>query len=216
VSLNPAILRSVGFIVPREGTEVDALVSSRERAAAMTSLDVESDKALVERAIDGDLAAAQALFSRYAAEVSSLSLHILRHRADAGDAAQEALVTAFDRLGQLREPAEFRRWLRSIAMNECRRARRAAWWRRVLRGSDGDALRLEEMIAPAASPEQRALLRDVDRALDGLPQAHRDAWTLHTLEGITLPETASLCGCSLATVKRWIAAVEDRLAELRR
>lgn len=216
MSLNPAILRSAGFFVPRDGTEVDALGSSRERAAAMTSPDVESDRALVERAIDGDVAAAQALFTRYATEVSSLTLHILRHRADACDAAQEALVTAFDRLGQLREPAEFRRWLRSIAMNECRRVRRAAWWRRVLRGSDGDALRLEEMIAPAASPEQRALLRDVDRALDGLPQAHRDAWTLHTLEGITLPETASLCGCSLATVKRWIAAVEDRLAELRR
>ncbi len=107
--------------------------------------------------------------------------------------------------------------MRSIAINECRRQRRAAWWRRVgsrlgVTADRGDELTLDAMASPSCDPETREALAAVDRVLRSMPEAHRDAWTLHVIEGLTLPDTADACGCSLATVKRWIAAVDARVA----
>lgn len=191
---------------------LDQRAVAPERGEAMS--DDALDAALVRRAREGDRAAAQALFARHADDVAALTLRLLRHRADAEEAAQDALVYALGRLHQLREPGEFRRWIRSIAVNECRRKRRAAWWRRVF-GRGGDAaLTLDAMASPSCAPEVREALGAIDAALRTVPVAQRDAWTLHAVEGMTLPETASACGCSLATVKRWIAAVDDRIGAL--
>jgi RNA polymerase sigma-70 factor (ECF subfamily) len=175
------------------------------------------DGALVGRALDGDRGAARALFLRHRQGVGSLTLRLLRHRADAEEAAQEAFARAFDRLHQLHEPSEFGRWVRSIAINECRRLRRAAWWRRIgarlgVASEPGEALTLDAMAAPSCGPEVREALATVERVLRGVPEAHRDAWTLNVVEGLPLAETAEACGCSLATVKRWIAAVDAAIA----
>jgi RNA polymerase sigma-70 factor (ECF subfamily) len=179
--------------------------------------DSDGDAALVVRAREGDRGAARGLFLRHRDGVCSLALRLLRHRADAEEAAQDAFARAFDRLEQLHEPGEFGRWLRSIAINECRRRRRAAWWRRVgsrlgVTSERGEELTLDAMAAPACDPEVRQALAAIDRVLRTLPETHRDAWTLHVVEGMTLPDAAAACGCSLATVKRWIAAVDARLA----
>ena len=182
-----------------------------------SSGDDHGDAALVLRAREGEREAARALFERHRDAVGSLTLRLLRHRADAEEAAQDAFVRALDKLHQLDEPAEFGRWLRSIAINECRRRRRAAWWRRVgarlgvAPERDGE-LTLDAMAAPSCGPDVREALAAVDAVLRTLPEAHRDAWTLHLVEGLTLPEAAAACGCSLATVKRWIAAVDARIA----
>lgn len=181
------------------------------------SSDDHGDAALVRRARDGDRGAARALFLRHRDAVGSLTLRLLRHRADAEEAAQDAFARGFDRLHQLDDPAEFGRWVRSIAINECRRQRRAAWWRRVgsrlgVTPERGDELTLDAMASPGCDPEAREALAAIDRVLRAAPEAHRDAWTLHVIEGLTLPDTAAACGCSLATVKRWIAAVEALIA----
>ena len=183
------------------------------------SSDDRDDAALVQRARDGDRGAARALFLRHRDAVGSLTLRLLRHRADAEEAAQDAFARGFDRLYQLDDPAEFGRWVRSIAINECRRQRRAAWWRRVgsrlgLGSDHGDALTLDAMASPACDPETREALAAIDAVLRATSHAHRDAWTLHVIEGLTLPDTAAASGCSLATVKRWIAAVDARLAPI--
>jgi RNA polymerase sigma-70 factor (ECF subfamily) len=46
-----------------------------------------------------------------------------------------------------------------------------------------------------------------------LPTAERIAWSLRTIEGLTLPAVAAACGCSLATAKRRIAAARAAIAD---
>jgi RNA polymerase sigma-70 factor (ECF subfamily) len=50
------------------------------------------------------------------------------------------------------------------------------------------------------------------RLLDELPANERLAWTLRHIEGEQVEAVASLCGCSLATAKRRIAAAQTFLA----
>src|SRR5262252_4750160 len=58
-----------------------------------------------------------------------LATVMLRDRAAADDAVQEAALKAWRKHGQLRGGAGgFRPWFLSIVANECRMARRTRWW----------------------------------------------------------------------------------------
>ena len=54
------------------------------------------------------------------------------------------------------------------------------------------------------------------RALDQLDSLSRAAFVLRHVEGYELEETARLCGCSLATIKRRLARAEKRFQALSR
>ena len=103
-----------------------------------------------------------------------------------------------------------RGWLGQIAVSLARRRFRRARLLRVIgldRGAD-DAT-LAALAAPGAGPEERVELALVDRVLRGMRSELRLCWVLRRVEGLELAEVASLCGCSLATAKRRIAAAEE-------
>ena len=56
-----------------------------------------------------------------------------------------------------------------------------------------------------------AELRIIDGIIDQLPTNDRMAWMLRHVEGYALQEAADACGCSLATVKRRVAAAQKRI-----
>src|SRR5262249_25561987 len=69
---------------------------------------------VAERA--GDRAAFAALYHRFARVVHAVALARVRV-ADAADVVQDVFLTAYERLGELREPAAFPGWLLQIARN---------------------------------------------------------------------------------------------------
>jgi RNA polymerase sigma-70 factor, ECF subfamily len=170
------------------------------------------DEELVRRARGGDGWASEALYRRHVAGVMRLATLLLRRRADAEDAVQDAFVTALTRLDSLRDPAAFGGWVARIAANCARdqlRKRRVLGWLGIDRRADDAGL--EQLAASDASPEQRAELALLDRALAALPHGERVAWTLRVVEGWPLAEIAEALGVSLATTKRRIAAAQEKL-----
>src|SRR5262252_8180653 len=78
-----------------------------------------------------------------------LATVMLRDRAAAEDAVQEAALKAWRKHGQLRGGAEgFRGWFLSIVANECRMARRSRWWH---------VLRFAEPPEPPVPVEERGV-----------------------------------------------------------
>jgi RNA polymerase sigma-70 factor, ECF subfamily len=59
-----------------------------------------------------------------------------------------------------------------------------------------------------ATAEQQLELRAVDRALQSASAGERFAWILRYVDGHTLEEVASACGCSLATAKRRLSGAQ--------
>ncbi len=178
----------------------------RELAAALPS-----DARLVERAREGDRWALDALYRRHAEGGLRLALRLLGQRCDAEDALHDAFVTAFRRIDDLREPAAFGAWLgRIVTSASVDRLRRRALLTRLGFRPDLDAT-LDLLAAPEVSAEERVALREIARGLERLAARDRVAWTLRYVEGRTLEETAQLCDCSLATIKRCIARAHDAL-----
>jgi RNA polymerase sigma-70 factor (ECF subfamily) len=171
------------------------------------------DADLVARALDGDGRAEDALYRRHARHVVDTVRRLLGRYSDADDVVQDAFMIAFEQLKGLRDPGLFRAWLTQIAVTRVLRLLRRRRLQRALgldRGTD-DAT-LEALADTGVRPDVAADLALIDTILATVPASARVAWMLRYVEGFALAEVAGACGCSLATAKRWIAAVEVRVA----
>lgn len=149
------------------------------------------------------------LFKRFAPYVARIGLRLLGRESDVDDLIQEVFLAAFKQRDQLRDPGATKNWLATIAVRSARRQLRRRRMRQFVGlDSGGPALELRDQ---GISPEKRALLARVYEMLDALPVDHRLAWTLRYVEGEKLEQVAERCGCSLATVKRRIAAAQATL-----
>jgi RNA polymerase sigma-70 factor, ECF subfamily len=173
------------------------------------------DAELVTRALRGDRWSRDVLYRRHAHYLLAISTRLLANRNEGEEVVQDAFVICFEKLGTLREPAAIRAWLTQIAVSLVRRRLRRTRLLRFL-GLDrnSDDATLAELAVPSLRPEDRAELGLVDRLLRRMPAELRIAWTLRRVEGLDLLEAASACACSLATVKRRIAAADAEVARL--
>ncbi len=149
----------------------------------------------------------EAAYRAYASYVAAVAFRILGRDIDVDDVVQDVFLAAARGLTTIRDAQATQAWLRTTTL---RLAYRKLRGRRVLAffGLDPQP-DYGEQIAPAASPDDRALLGRVYRLLDELPTAQRVAWTLRYVEGEQLEEVARLCHCSLATAKRRITAAQE-------
>lgn len=169
------------------------------------------DADLVERALDGDRWASEALYRRHVRRIAATAIRLLRDRTEAEDITQEAFVEALDGLDQLRDPSAFGAWLLQIAVRKVHRRFRRRKMLRVLGFTHEGDVPLDSVLSGGASPEEAAELRLLERALAKLSAAERTAWMLRHIEGYKLGEVAVACDCSLATVKRRIEAAQVRI-----
>ncbi len=151
------------------------------------------DASLVRRVRQGDEGAADTLYRRHVGLAMQTALRLLRNRAEAEDAVQEAYLLAFRRLKQLDEPGAFRGWLVRIVVSQVHRRLR----RQRVEPLDGLAAEARH----DASPAVRAELRLLDEALDALEPEERIAWTLRYVLGHRLREVAAVSGGALSTAK---------------
>jgi RNA polymerase sigma-70 factor, ECF subfamily len=149
------------------------------------------------------------VFRAHAGFVAGVALRVLGRPSEVDDLVQDVFLRVLPRLGELREAGALRGWLAVITARLARRRLRSRRWRMWLGvGADYDYTQLAD---GGASPQDRALLGELYRALDRVPVAQRLAWTLRHAEGLDLAAVARACDCSLATVKRRIGAAEAAL-----
>jgi RNA polymerase sigma-70 factor (ECF subfamily) len=162
-------------------------------------------------------AATREAFESHLAECGPLAFRVargvLRNTADAEDVAQEALLRAYRRFGHLRERDRFRGWLVRIAFRLAldrvratkRREERESLWSRP------------ERSAPAANAEDLAARsqfeRQLERAMDELPEKLRLVLLLSAMQGHTLEEVAAMLAVPVGTVKSRLFFARQKLAE---
>jgi RNA polymerase sigma-70 factor (ECF subfamily) len=171
--------------------------------------DAASDVDLVARAAEGDRWSREVLYRRHAGYVLGFASRLLASRGDAEEIVQDTFLAAFEHMGTLREPGALRVWLGQIAINRVRhRLRRGRLMRFLGLDRGADDATLEALASPDVPPELRGELALLDRVLGKLPPDRRIAWMLRNVEGMELTEVASVCKCSLATIKRRLAEAD--------
>jgi len=154
---------------------------------------------------------AASLFQRHASYVAGVATRLLGRDHEVDDVVQDVFLIALRGLHALRDPEAARAWLTKVAVRlSIRRLR----WRRLRRTLGIDAATgYDELPDQSLAPEQRAVVARIYALLDRLPAADRVAWTLRQVDGQPAEAVARLCGCSLATVKRRIARVDEAVRQ---
>jgi RNA polymerase sigma-70 factor (ECF subfamily) len=131
-----------------------------------------------------------------------LARAILASDLDAEDQVQEAVITAWRKLGKLRDPEKFGSWLRSAVARRClRRARLRRW------------LRLDSV--PEASGAALSHERlDARRYLAALSARQRAVLWLGEVEGLDDVEIGRILGIAASTVRVHRHAARRRLEGL--
>ncbi len=185
--------------------KVRHLRSLRE-VPALVDLEAASDAELVKRVSEGDTAALEMLYSRYARVVYSFAARIVQDGPLAEEIAQEVFVRTWRQASRFQKSrGNFASWLLSIthnlAIDEIRKRQR--------RPQRSDSVTLNDalfgLVDEAANVEEAAqirVLRDrIRAALETLPEAQRVAIELAFFSGLSQRDISAHLNVPLGTIK---------------
>jgi RNA polymerase sigma-70 factor (ECF subfamily) len=176
----------------------------QELTSLCDDVDLDRDRALVERCQAGDSAAFGNLYARYYERLLRFCLRRLDDRHEAEDAAQEAFARAWKALPRFAGERRFYPWLTVIAGNIC-----TDMLRRRSRSTPTDDLELTAQHPVGALIEdtsEELLLAAVDgelvhRALDRLSTRHRHVLAMREGSGWTYQQIADHEGVEIGTIE---------------
>ena len=134
---------------------------------------------------------------------------------DSRDAAQEAFVTAWQRLGELRDPERFRAWLCGIVrftVCSARRHRR----RHAPEATEALDHRVELVLpVPSVLDEmvERERIHDVTRAMESIPATYRDPLLLFYRDGKSIDQVAAELSLSGGAVRQRLSRGRKQLTK---
>ena len=181
-----------------------------------------SDGDLVARARQGDPAAFGELVDRHRAAVYRAAVAALGSHAEAEDAAQDAFLLAYRRLGSFRGDASFKTWLLTIAWHQAINRRRTMTriFRNIVlqRADDESEPALERVAAAGLTPEEAAahsqLHRAIRAAMRSLAPKLRDALLLAQSGDYSYEEISGMLGSPVGTIK-WRVSEARRILKMR-
>jgi RNA polymerase sigma factor (sigma-70 family) len=175
----------------------------------------QSPQELVLQARCGDTTAFAALIALYERTALAVAYATLGDASGAGDVAQEAFLRAWQRLGELKEPARFGAWLtrivRNLAADQIRR-------RPFQQLESTDVLESIEPCRadPTADLDKAETRGRIDEALATLDETTRSAVVLRYYDGLPSKRIGELLNLSPAAVdmrlSRARAELRDKLA----
>ncbi|MGR3760204.1 RNA polymerase sigma factor [Roseobacteraceae bacterium NS-SX3] len=171
-----------------------------------------SDDALLTLYANGDRRAAAELTQRLAPKAYGVALRVLGSRAEAEDAAQEAMLRLW-RMAPDWKPgqAQVSTWLYRVVMNLCIDIKRRQ------RGGHLDLDAVPEPADPAKSAPERlqegARLDALQAGLMQLPERQRQAVVLRHIEELANPEIAGIMDISVEAVESLTARGKRALAK---
>lgn len=162
----------------------------------------EVERELIRKCKSGDARFYEPLVRAYEGPGMRVALGMMGNREDALDALQEAFVKVYDSLSRFDLRRPFAPWFFRILRNQCRDMLRSRQARFKIEALDE---RLEFRPAGTATDPERRRQRSAARellwkALEKLPEDHREVLVLKELEGFRYGEIAEILDIPEGTV----------------
>jgi RNA polymerase sigma-70 factor (ECF subfamily) len=178
---------------------------------------LEALEALAARVRGGDAGAFRELVDRSHETIYRVAAALVNDRDEAADVVQETYVRAWDRRGELRDPAAVLGWLCRIARNAAH-DRRHGWWSRVRARLDEAGAQIGARAGEGPAPDEALgaaqAAAAVRRAVASLPEGQRVVLVLREVEGMTYEEIAEALDLPLGTVESRLHRARKGLARL--
>lgn len=175
-------------------------------------LDLDEERALVEKAKGGDEAALETLLAHHYQAMYRLALKYTRDPHRAQEATQESCVQVLRYIGQFRSESRFGSWMSRIVINAARLRHRRE--KRLV--PVGDALEFDRP-APGPTPDRTAADRQILRMVDDFLQDGRDGdyelFLMRYVDDAGVREVADKAGISMPAVKTRVHRARKKLRD---
>jgi len=177
------------------------------------------EQALIQDALDGSLDAFNGIVLHYQDLVYNVAYRIMGEHDAAGDATQEAFISAYQKLSQYRG-GSFKAWLLRIVSNACydelRRRKRQPIAPLKPEMDDGDLLEdpywiEDDEATPEEQTEEAELQAAIQKCISALDEKFRIAIVLVDVEGLDYATAADAAGVPMGTIKSRLARARDRV-----
>ncbi|SDU02031.1 RNA polymerase sigma-70 factor, ECF subfamily [Verrucomicrobium sp. GAS474] len=169
-----------------------------------------TDRDLVSRAQEGDLAAFDELVLRYEKPIRVTLYNILLHHEDTNDALIETFTKAYQNLASFREEAQFSTWLyriaKNTALNQIRKRKRRPFFSPSQEEEEefyeGNNFIDNNISADVTRQiENQELQNKLNESLSRLSEEHRMVVSLFDVQGMSHAEIAAIMKCTEGTVR---------------
>ncbi|MBF0239137.1 MAG: RNA polymerase sigma factor [SAR324 cluster bacterium] len=161
-----------------------------------------SDQELINLILAGDSSAFELLVNRFQNKIFRFILRHVWNRHEAEDLTQETFVSAFTRLSGYEARSQLSTWLFGIAYNKVLQHHRQSPGQNVEFVSEEI---LEEQpsleLTPSEKFEKDAMVHDLNRFIDQLPDDLKTVLILVSFEGCSYDEVAEIMKIPAGTVK---------------
>lgn len=166
-----------------------------------------ADDELLTAARRGDTAALETLLLRYQPHLFRFGLRMCGNADEAGEVAQESLISMARSLRDFRGDSSVSSWLFTIARRFCIKKRRRSRFAPAQQDSldAPGSVAAQRLADPGPDPERtttnQELAAALTRAIDALSPPEREVLVLRDVEGLPAAEVAKILGISVEAVK---------------
>lgn len=171
---------------------------------------VDIHKQLIEASKKGDNRARRQLYELYARAMFNICYRMMNNREDAEDILQEAFVQAFLKLDSFRYESTFGAWLKRIVINTCINS---------INKKKIDLMLTDDMyyyrnVTEETEAELPLSTKDIENAMEQLPEGGRIIFSLYLLEGYDHVEIAQILGITESTSKSQFMRAKRKVYEI--
>ncbi|MCC8044507.1 MAG: sigma-70 family RNA polymerase sigma factor [Clostridiales bacterium] len=157
---------------------------------------------LAKRAAGKDADAFTALMQSQMQNMYKTARAILSNEADIADAISETILTCWEKLGQLKDPAWFRTWMTRILVNKCNDLIR-----------QGKHLYMPGEVPEISTADSGFTNAEWNEALNMLDEKYRLVLMLYYVEGYKTSEISAILEVTESTVRTQLARGREKLAQ---
>lgn len=176
----------------------------------------DQERKLIEKASGGDPSAFNRLMQQHERRMYGVALRMCANREDAQDCLQEAMLRVYRAISGFKGQSSFSTWVYRITMNTCLDELRK---KKNKQNTSLDNL-LDQGWAPSDGqnlPEKQAMLKETRRqindAIQQLPEDMRAAVVLRDIHGLAYDEIANVLNANVGTIKSRISRGREKLRE---
>lgn len=174
---------------------------------------LQSEEELIQAAIQRDAAAWKFLLDQYGGKMYGMALRFLSNEKDAEDAVQEVWILISQKLTEFRGGSRLGTWIYRITANKClERIRSSKKSKEKTESIDAlmpefteDGHYKKEFAdwsqRPDKEADQKALKREIENAVNSLPEEYREVLILRDIEGFSGEEAAEMLSIPEASMK---------------
>jgi RNA polymerase sigma-70 factor (ECF subfamily) len=163
----------------------------------------ESERKLVEAAVNGDIESFGKLCQRYYPAMAAVGYSVLGDHQLAEDAAQESITRALDNLKNLKNKRKFVPWLAAICRNVAK----------DMVATKARQVSTEDFSQAAQNNNHDDNFSPIRRAMEQLPVSAKELIVLRYYNDLSYEEISSVLGISKATINGRLTRAKRKMAK---